>query len=111
MEIDQFVLVWVFTLVIGFAHKFIVQFVQSAHLMLLLLVDVVALLDLHLISNHKVFLIVLLGQSFLPLFLEEVYLGFCVQLIDTNTCDLVEDVFEFDFLFGDVFTQLLGLFE
>jgi hypothetical protein len=46
-----------------------VQFVESAHLVLLLLVDVVALLNLYLIRNDQVFLIILLGQRFFLLLL------------------------------------------
>jgi hypothetical protein len=51
-EVDEFVLVWVFALVVGLAHEFVVEFVESADFVLLLLVDVVALLDLHFISYN-----------------------------------------------------------
>jgi hypothetical protein len=68
------------------------QLVESAHLMLLLLVDVVALLDLHLVGDDKVLLVVLLGQCFFSLLLQQFDLGFGVQLIDADTCNFVQNV-------------------
>jgi hypothetical protein len=92
-EVDEFVLLGVLALVVGLAHEFVVQFVESAHLVLLLLVDVVALLNLYLIRNDQVFLIILLGQRFFLLLLQQLDLGLSVELVDLYPGDFVENVF------------------
>lgn len=60
-QVHEFVLLWVFALVIGLAHQLIVQLVESSDLVLFLFIDVVALLDLHLVCDDQVLLIVLLN--------------------------------------------------
>ena len=68
------------------------ELVETAHLVLLLLVDVVALLDLHLVGDHQVLLVVLLGQRLLSLLLQQLDLRLCVQLVDPYPRDLVVDI-------------------
>lgn len=46
------------------------EFVKPAHLVLLLLIDIMPLLDLHLIGNDKVLLIVLFSQRLFSFFVE-----------------------------------------
>ena len=101
-QVDEFVLVGVLALIVGLAHELIVEFVEAAHLVLLLLVDVVALLDLHLVGDHQVLLVVLLGQRLLPLLLQQLDLRLCVQLVDPDPRDLVVDVLQLDLLLLDV---------
>lgn len=87
------------------------QFVEPAHLVLLLLVDVVALLDLHLVGDHQVLLVVLLGQRLLPLLLQQLDLGLSVQLVDLDPRNLVVDVLQLDLLLLDVLVDVLGLLQ
>lgn len=101
-QIDEFVLVGVFALVVGLAHEFVMQFVESAHLVLLLLVDVMALLDLHLIGDDQVLLVILFGQRLLSLLLQQFNLRLCVKLINANTGNFVQDVLQLNLFLRDV---------
>lgn len=58
-QVYELVLLGVFALIVGFAHKLVVQFVESAHFVLFLLVDVVALFDLDFVGDDQVLLVVL----------------------------------------------------
>lgn len=58
-QVYELVLLGVFALVVGFAHELVVQFVESAHFVLFLLVDVVALFDLDFVGDDQVLLVVL----------------------------------------------------
>jgi hypothetical protein len=58
-KIDQFILFWIFAFIISFTHQFIMKLVKPTYFMLFLFIDVVALLDLNLISNYKIFFLVL----------------------------------------------------
>lgn len=51
-KIDQLVFLWIFALIIRFAHKLIMQFIESPHFVLFLFVDIMSLLDLYLIGDH-----------------------------------------------------------
>lgn len=85
------------------------QFVQPADLMLLLLIDIMSLLDLHLIGDHQILLIVLFGQRLLSLLLEQLDLRLGVELVDPYPSDLVVDVLQLDLFLLDVLVDVLGL--
>lgn len=85
------------------------QFVQPADLMLLLLIDIMSLLDLHLIRDHQILLIVLFGQRLLPLLLEQLDLRLGVELVDLYPSDLIVNVLQLDLFLLDVLVDVLGL--
>lgn len=87
------------------------QFVQPAHLMLLLLINIMSLFDLHLIRDHQILLIVLFGQRLLPFLLEQLDLRLGVELVDLYPSDLVIDILELDLLLLDVLVDVLGLLQ
>lgn len=87
------------------------QFVEPADLMLLLLIDIMSLLDLHLIRDHQILLIVLFGQRLLPFLLEQLDLRLGVELVDLYPSDLVVDVLQLDLFLLDVLVDVLGLLQ
>lgn len=80
----------VFAFVIGFGHQFVVQFVQSAHFVLLLFVDIVSLPDLDFVSYHKIFFLVLFSKGLVLFLLKQFNLGLCVELIDFYSGDFIQ---------------------
>ena len=80
----------VFAFVIGFGHQFVVQFVQSAHFVLLLFVDIVSLSDLDFVSYHKIFFLVLLSKGLVLFLLKQFDLGLGVELIDFYSGDFIQ---------------------
>lgn len=87
------------------------EFVKPAHLMLLLLINIMSLLDLNLIRNDQVLLIVLFSQCLFSFLLEQLYLGLGVELVDLDPCDLVVDVLQFDLFLFDIFVDVLSLLQ
>jgi hypothetical protein len=110
-EIHELVLVWVLPFIVGFTCQLVVELVQPADLMLLFLVDIVPLLNLDLIGNYQIFLIVLFSQSLLPLFGEQLNLGFSVELVDLDPRNFVHNIFILDFLLLDVVVELVRLLQ
>jgi hypothetical protein len=80
----------VFAFVIGFGHQFVVQFVQSAHFVLLLFVDIVSLPDLDFVSYHKIFFLILFSKGLVLFLLKQFNLGLCVELIDFYSGDFIK---------------------
>ena len=110
-QIYQFVFIGVFTLVVGFAHQFVMKFIQSSNLMLFFLVDVVTLFDLDFIGDDQVFFIVLLCQGFIFFLPQQVDLTFGVELIDFDSGYLVHDVLQFHLFLLNIVTNFMSLFE
>ena len=92
-QVDELILIRVLALIISLAHKFVMQLIEPAHLMLLFLIDVVTLFDLYLVGDDEVLLVILLGQCLLSLFLKQFNLRLSVQLINADTCDFVQNIF------------------
>lgn len=86
-------------------------FVESSDLMLLLLIDVVALFDLNLVSDDQIFFIILLGYCLVFLLFEELYLWLCVELIDFNTSNLIQNILQLYFLLFNIFSDLASLLQ
>ena len=109
-QVDQLVLLRIFALIISLAHKLIMQFIQSANFMLLLLIDIMTLLDLHLVGDHQIFLIILLSQSLIFLLPQQFDLTLCIQLINFDPGNLIQNIFQLNLLLLDVIAYLSCLF-
>lgn len=92
-QVYQLRLLGVLPLVVRLTHQLVVQLVQTPHLVLLLLVDVVALLDLHLVSDHQVLLIVLFSEGLIFFLPQQLDLTLGVQLVDFDPGNLIHNIF------------------
>ena len=110
-QINVLVFERVFAFVIGFGHQFVVQFVQSAHFVLLLFVDIVSLSDLDFVSYHKIFFLVLFSKGLVFFLLKQFNLGLGVELIDFYSGDFIQQIFKFHFLFFNFDRDPIGLFQ
>ncbi len=110
-QVDEFILVWIFAFVVGLAHEFVVELVESTYLMLFLFVDIVALLDLYFISDDQVLFVVLLSERLLPLLLKQLNLGLGVELVNPDPGNFIKNILEFNLLLLNVLADLMGLLE
>lgn len=92
-QVYQLRLLGVLPLVVRLTHQLVVQLVQTTHLVLLLLVDVVALLDLHLVGDHQVLLIVLFSEGLIFFLPQQLDLTLGVQLVDFDPGNLIHNIF------------------
>jgi hypothetical protein len=93
-QVDQLVFFWVLALVVCLAHQFVVQFVESAYFVLFFLVDVVALFDLYLVGDDQILLVVLFSESLILLLTQQFYLTLGVQLVNSDSGDLIHNIFQ-----------------
>jgi hypothetical protein len=110
-EVDVFVFEGIFSFVVSFGHKFVMEFVESAHFVLFFFVDVMSLSDLDFVSDDQVFFLVLFGKGFIFFLLKQFDLRFGVELIDFDSGDFIEKVLEFHLLFFDLNRDSIGLFQ
>jgi len=110
-QINKFIFFWIFALIISLTHKFIMQFIESTHLMLFLLIDIMSLLDLHFISNNQILLIILFSQSLIFLLLQQLNLGLGIQLINFDSGYLIQNIFILNFFLLNILTYFMSLFQ
>lgn len=110
-QVDQLVFFWVLALVVCLAHQFVVQFVESAHLVLFFLVDVVALFDLYLVGDDQILLVVLFSESLILLLTQQFYLTLGVQLVNSDSGDLIHNIFQLHLFLLNVVSDLSGLLQ
>lgn len=87
------------------------QFIESTHLMLFLLIDIMSLLDLHFISNNQILLIILFSQSLIFLLLQQLNLGLGIQLINFDSGYLIQNIFILNFFLLNILTYFMSLFQ